>query len=212
MILVFIFLGIAIALSLLFLMLILSTIKIKIEKLHIKSFNIDKKYIISLELYLLNKIKILYISIDDKKVNKIKQNDRFKNIKIKNIYKDLINPKEIIFASKKLNISIERLKLKLEIGSNNADTTAYLTGMVGGIIGIVLSNLVKNEVSKNIYYDVKPIYNEYVLNIDLDSIIKLKIVNIIIVVYFIYKLLKKGSGKNGGTSNRRSYVSSYEFN
>ena len=212
MILVFILLGIIIIISLLFLVLILSTIKIEIERLHIHNLSTDKKYLITFKLYFLNKVKIFSISIDYEKIEKIKKNNRFKNVKIDSLYKKVLNPKVIYKIFKRSNLIVERLKLELEVGVESADVTAYLTAAIAEVISIILSRSTKNEICENVYYNVKPVYNKFTLNIDLESIISLKIVNIIIVIYSIYKLLKKGSGKNGRTSNRRSYVSSYEFN
>ena len=95
------------------------------------------------------------------------------------------------------------------MGIEDAIATSYLVAIIASILSIILPHLVKKEDIKNIKYEINPIYNTLIFNLKLDSIINLKIVHII---YVIYNLVKKGRDKNERTSNRRSYAYSHEFN
>ena len=106
----------------------------------------------------------------------------------------------------KVNYIIEKLNMKVYIGIEDAAITAISTG-VGYIF---LSNFIREKISNynNIEYEIIPIYqNKNIFYLELDSIITLKMENIIDII----KLLKKGRvDKNGRTSNRRAYAYSNE--
>ena len=99
-----------------------------------------------------------------------------------------------------------RLNLKIYIGVEDAALTAISTGTIHGVISNFLRGKVKNI--KYIKYEVNPIYQgKNILKIEIDSIITLKMENIIDIIRF----MKKGRvKKNGRSSNRRSYAYSNE--
>ena len=204
MILVFIFLGIIIISSVVFLILMFSNIKIKIDNLNICDFKLNKNYKIFIQLYFLNKIKFLSIKLDDKKIKRISSNNRFKNMSKLNI-KLNVNKTEIFRALKSIKLKIEKLDLKIDIGTEEANITSYLVALIAGLISVGLPYITENN--KNIKYLITPQFNKNILNINLTSIISLKIVHII---YIMYILVKKGSNENERTSNRRAYANSYE--
>lgn len=110
---------------------------------------------------------------------------------------------------KGLQIKIESLKLEINIGIEDVIYTSYTVAIIASILSIILPHLVKEEDIQNIRYEINPIYNTLTFNLNLDSIISIKIVHII---YVIYNLVKKGRDENERTSNRRSYAYSHEFN
>lgn len=110
---------------------------------------------------------------------------------------------------KNLKLKIESLKLEINIGIEDAIYTSYAVAIIASILSILLPHLVKKQDIENIKYEIKPIYNTLLFNLKLNSIISLKIVHII---YVIYNLVKKGRDKNERTSNRRPYAYSHEFN
>lgn len=116
---------------------------------------------------------------------------------------------ETLKIIKCLNVKIERLNLKINVGIEDASLTSYTVAIISSLLSIILPHLVKKEDTKKIKYEVNPVYNTFTFNLNLDSIISLKIVHII---YVIYNLVKKGSNKDDRTSNRRPYANSYEFN
>lgn len=110
---------------------------------------------------------------------------------------------------KNLKLKIESLNLQINIGIEDAIYTSYSVATIASILSILLPHLVKEQDIKKVKYEINPIYNTLTFNLKLDSIITLKIVHII---YVIYNLVKKGRDKNERTSNRRSYAYSHEFN
>ncbi len=110
---------------------------------------------------------------------------------------------------KNLKLKIESLNLQINIGIEDAIYTSYSVATIASILSILLPHLVKEQDIKKVKYEINPIYNTLTFNLKLDSIISLKIVHII---YVIYNLVKKGRDKNERTSNRRSYAYSHEFN
>lgn len=129
---------------------------------------------------------------------------------LKKLEKIPIN-KDTITILKELKIYIEKLNMKIEIGTQDAPITSYIVTIISTILTIVLSKVVKSKDKKNCYYSATPLYNGMnTFNLQLDSIISLKIVHII---YVIYHLAKKGRKVDERTtSNRRSYAYSHECN
>lgn len=210
MILVFIFLGIVIVISILFLILITSTIKIKIENL--KLGNIAEKsgeYKILIQIYFLNKIKIFSIKLNNERMRKIYSNKKLEQIDLRKVKQTIPINIETLKIIKGLKLKIESLKLEINVGIEDAIITSYTVAIIASLLSIILPHLVKKEDIKKIKYEIKPIYNALLFNLKLNSIISLKIVHII---YVIYNLVKKGRDKNERTSNRRPYAYSHEFN
>ena len=87
---------------------------------------------------------------------------------------------------------------------------AAITAIGVGLCYIIISNFLKEKIKeyKNIDYNILPIYqNKNILKIELDSIITLKMENIINII----KFMKKGKVKKDvRTSNRRTYAYSNE--
>lgn len=167
---------------------IFTTIKIHIQNLQFSTdrvngrhLNCDYKLILSL--YLFNKIK--YLKID---ITKIKlENPKIKNNLSKVQEKVLSNKDEIesnIFKTiKRINFKIENLRLNINIGTEDAALTAKSVGVLSSILGIITGIVInKKEKSK---WRVMPVYqNRNFLNVYLDSIIKLKTINII--MFFLH--------------------------
>ena len=105
-----------------------------------------------------------------------------------------------------INYIFEKLDLKVYIGTEDAAITAIGVGTGYAII----SNLLKKKFLdyRNIKYEILPIYkNKNIFKLELDSIITLKMENLIDIIRF----MKKGRvKKNDRSSNRRSYAYSNE--
>ncbi|MCI8361560.1 MAG: hypothetical protein HFJ41_00060 [Clostridia bacterium] len=142
-------------------------------------------------------------------MRKIYSNKKLEQIDLNKVKQTIPINVETIKIIKNLKLEIESLKLKINMGIEDAIATSYLVAIIASILSIILPHLVKKEDIKNIKYEINPIYNTLIFNLKLDSIINLKIVHII---YVIYNLVKKGRDKNERTSNRRSYAYSHEFN
>ena len=187
---------------------IIFSINVKLEIENLKVFlpkNIgkitNKNNKVSLKIYVLKKIKVGEINL--KKIDL--KSDKVKNRMQKQFKSNKFNLDIIKFLSK-VNYIIERLNLKIYMGTEDAAITAIGVG-----IGYTLvSNLILKKTVNfdKIKYEINPIYqNKNIFKLELDSIITLKMENIIDII----KLLKKGRvDKNGRTSDRRAYAYSHE--
>jgi len=191
-------------------MMLLSTIKIEIKDLDFilpkkeKNQN-EKNYKIFIKFYFLKFFRIFKISITDEKIRKKKINELIQSldiIKDKNIFEI-----KIIDGLKRLNIKLEKLDLKVYLGTEDAAITAILIGIISSGLGIILRN--KTENLNNAKFETIPIYQDKnYLKIYLNSIFK---TNMIHIIYIIYILIKKGRvEENVRTSNRRAYAYSDE--
>ena len=207
MVLVFIFLGLIMFLAILMLVLMVSTLKVKIKDFRIENCKNNKRYKIYIQLYLLNKVKIFSFKIDSKKLNKLSKSNSFKNIDFQRFKENMPSKKVIFNGLKILNFKIDKFKLNLQIGLEEAEVTSYVVATIASLIGIIIPRFVDNK--ENVKYNIIPIYNQNNLNIFLESIFSIKMVNTFSMLSYIKK---KGSGKNGGTSYRKSYGYSHGFN
>ena len=207
MILVFVFFSLLILFFVMFIILLLSSIKIKVENFKIENLKNNQRYKIYLQIYFLNRIKIFSYKIDSNKIRNISLKRRFKGIDYKKIKEYLPQSKYVLKSLKLLKPKIELFNLNANIGLEEATLTSYAIAIISIILSIILPKYAKNN--KNIKYVLKPIYNRNILNITYESIVSLKVVHIIGMLFY---LLKKGRDKYGRTSNRRAYDYSYEFN
>jgi len=113
----------------------------------------------------------------------------------------------MIKAFKSLNINIENINLKIEMGTENAALTAIIVPVISTVLSIILSRKIKRE--QNQKFEIKPIYiNQNLINIMFSGIFEIKMIHIINIIYILNK--KEGVGKNERTSNRRTYDYGYE--
>ena len=182
------------------------SIKLEIENLKIvlpnnkrKITNNDSKVL--LKVYIFEKIKIKEFNL--KKIDL--KNQIIKNRLQKQIEGNKLNLNTVNFLIN-TNYIIEILNLEVFIGTEDAAITAIGVGTGYAII----SNLLKKKFLdyRNIKYEILPIYkNKNIFKLELDSIITLKMENLIDIIRF----MKKGRvKKNDRSSNRRSYAYSNE--
>lgn len=190
-----------------FLLLILMSINVKIEienlkfivpKINGRYTNKDSK--ILLKIYILKKIKIAEINL--KKINL--NNEKFKNKIQSQIKQEKFNINAINFF-KNNNYILEKMNLKIIVGTEDAAITAIAVGIISSLISIFFHNKIF-DINKQ-KYEVLPIYeNKSILKIEFDGIFTFKIANIIDMA----KYLKRRVDKNDRTSNRRAYAYSNE--
>ena len=191
----------------LFLLLILISINVKIEIENlkfvapkIKGRYTNKESRILIKIYILKKIKIAEINL--KKLN-------LKNEKIKNKIQSQIKQKKFNFNTinflNNTNYILEKMNLKIIIGTEDAAITAIGVGVIAALISIFFHNKIY-DLNKQKYV-VLPIYeNKSIVKIEFDGIFTFKIANIIGMA----KYLKRRVDKNDRTSNRRAYAYSNE--
>lgn len=184
-----------------------STIRIQVENFeasNIENMKKPKNYKIKIALYLFNKIKWIWISLDDKKIQKISQKSKWNEVDIKK-YVDVKDIKLV----KKLSPKISFLSLKVKLGTFDILTTTYLVAILSTFIAVLLPYTIKKYKKENYYYEILPVYSDKNLyEIKLNCIIEEKMVHIISIVYALLK--KRRVDKNERTSNRRSYAYGHE--
>lgn len=215
MILVFILFGIVIFILSIVTILLLSVIQIEIKNLKIRdkesldTNRIKDEYEIKITLYFLEKIPILWTKLDNHRVRKISSNN-LQKIDFSKFKGNVNFDKDVIEMIENIKIKVSKLNLRIDLGLEDVIITSYLIAFISSVIGIILPHIVEKNKINNISYIVNPIYknkNEY--HIGLDSIIRIKIVHIIIAIVCFIK--KKGRDVNNErSSDRRSYAYRYE--
>ena len=155
---------------LIILVVLLITSKIRIEinnlrfstnnvknNLPIKQQHLNDKYNVKIKLQILGKITVLWFNINKHKIEKLKKKQRFKNIKMTN-FKKHISVDKIKQWKNIINISIEKLKLNAEIGTDSTMLTTMIIPTISSIIAIILAK--KKVKQENQYFQLKPIYNK----------------------------------------------------
>ena len=205
MILVFIFLTILILASLTMLLLALSNIQIELKQLHISNIKgkLKLKVILNLSILLFNRVKILKISIDNKKIIKILKSGKvnFSNVNISKESKKII--KKFLKSDA---VMIETLNINGYFSTFNNVLSGIIFSISNALIPILISKkLESSRYNNNVSFLNQ---NQNIINISINCIISIKIVNIINTLYLLKK--KGGSDKYGKSSNRRSYAYSNE--
>ena len=207
-----VFLFILLILCILLLIIVFSKIRIDVKKFEYCSANkkhINPNYYLQLSWIILNKIPIIKIKINKHTVKKLKLKDKFVDIDIKMWEERKKLDKETINIIKKIDFAIRKLKLKIDIGTENSAITSLLIPIVSTVISFLLRNKMKTREEQT--YIIQPIYKDQnYLNITISGIFDIKMNHIINVIYLLSRKNKKGVKKYERTSNRRSYDYSYE--
>ena len=210
-----VFLFILLIFFILIIVIMTSKIEIKIENLIITSQtkkHINDKYKIIIKMYVFNKIPIIKITLTENKLKKIYTKLKMKE-KIRKFEEEIYINKDkfdlkLLNAIREFNkcIKIVDLKLKIQLGTENAFLTSILVAIISSIMSITISKKAMRE--DKIFYNVEPIYNsQNLINIAISGIFQIKMIHIINTIYV---LNKKGGIEYERTSNRRSYDYSYE--
>ena len=204
MILVFIFLVMLILISFAMLLLALSNIQIELKQLHISNNKgkLKFKVILNLSIILFNRLKIIKLSIDNKKIIKILKSGKinFTNVNIskesKKIIKNFLRSDAVI---------IENLNISGYFSTFNNVLSGIIFSISNALIQILISKKINGKYNNDVSFLNQ---NQNIINISINCIISIKTVNIINTLYLLKK--KGGSDKYGKSSNRRSYAYSNE--
>lgn len=207
-----VFLFILLILCILLLIIVFSKIRIDVKKFEYCSANkkhINPNYYLQLSWIILSKIPIIKIKLNKHTVKKLKLKDKFVDIDVKMWEERKKIDKETFSIIKKIDFAIKKLKLKIDIGTENSAITSLLIPIVSTVIAFLLRNKIKTKEEQT--YIVQPIYKDQnYLNITISGIFDIKMNHIINVIYLLSRKNKKGVKKYERTSNRRSYDYSYE--
>ncbi len=169
--------------------------------------HLNKNYNIIIRLYIFSIIPLLKVNITKTKMEKLKLKEKIDKIDFKAIRDRNQIDEKALEALKELNIDIQNIKLKIDLGTENASLTSIIIPIISTIIGIILSRKIKKI--ENQSFIIKPVYiNENLINIDFSGIFELKMRHIINIIYMLNK--KEGVKEYERTSNRGSYDYSYE--
>ena len=190
MVLVFFFLIISIIIMLITIFLIFSTIRLELKNVQFSNLTQNnKKYIIKISSYLFNKIKWFSLKINNSRLKKMSKDLHLEQIDIKKIEKDfkISDLKEITNIKPKVSY----LDLDIKIGIEDVILTSYIVPIICTILAVILPHIIGKDKEKYIKYDVLPMYhskNEY--DIKFNAILEIKIINILISAYKIFKSRK----------------------
>ena len=191
-----------------------SNLEIYIKNLNVSTDKINDRmlgddYKITICLNVVKKLPILKIIITKEKLEKINFKNKLYKIKRVDLTKIKINKinKKKLKIIKKYRPQIEYIDLNMDIGTEDAALTSYIVTIIGAIFGITLKQSLTN--SDNNKFVINPVYaNKNILKLELNCIIKIKMLHIIYIIYILKK--KRRDDKNVRTSNRRAYGYSYE--
>lgn len=210
MIILLILLGIVVIITFILFLIISSTLRVEIKNLQITNYpeKFLSSYSIVLGLYFWDTICIFSYTLDNKKLKKIYDKEKSKVAELEKM-KEYLKPYSKTWEKiKKLDIKVRKLKLTAKIGTEDAVLTSFLVAILASLISIFLPNIAINQKEENYQYDILPLYNKNVYDLQLNCIIQMKMVHIIYVIYIFLK--KKGDLKYERTSHRGSYDYSYE--
>lgn len=173
------------ALLLLFI-LILSKIRIEINNLQfnskkIKCSHLNNDYKISIKLIILKAIPLIWINIDKRKIERIKQKQK---INFQSFSKKISKQKIKSIIEK---IRIKNLYLKMNIGT---DFTIFTSILIPVFSTIISTELAKRSTSpENQFFEIKPIYNSgNLINALFSATIEINIIDIIKIYTYNKKI------------------------
>ncbi len=177
--------------------------------------HLNPKYKISFCICILNKIPILKITLTKAKLKKINQKTHIKEKierefdkqNIKRLTREYDVKKDIAEILKNIKLKIEKINLKIELGTENVILTSFLVPVISAILAILIPSM-KCKPHKQ-EFKVIPVYNsKNLVNFQLEGIFEIKMIHIINTICILKK--KRRVEEYERTSNRRSYDYSYE--
>lgn len=203
--------------SLFIIIILISNLKISVKKFEVSNEieNTDflKSFTVSIGIYIFNKIKIFNKDITKQELEKVKDSKKIEKLKNKFLKKETIKQRKQdikmdIDILKKLNPTLEKIKLDLKLGTEDVVLTSFLIVIVSIIISMILSKVIKKYDEKRYKYIIIPVYNNSnSIKVTLEGIIDIKLVNIISIIFI---LLFRRDKIDKRTSDRGSHVNSNE--
>lgn len=210
-----------------------SSIRISIINLEIDTDNKDiiSDYQFEIGIYFFNKIRIIKLTVNEKKIKKLQDSKFIKTMcsvdfgkvtkkiekkiqdRVIQDYKSFNILNFIKVLLKELKLEILKFNLSFKFGVSDVMVTTYTVPIISTLISFILKLTVKDINLKNkrkdYYYKIEPVYNKNIINLRLNCIINVKIVHIINIIY-IFLIKKRRSDKYERASYRRSYGYSHE--
>lgn len=155
--------------------LIFSKIQVEIENFRLnlpknKDKILNDTFFFKIKLVIFGTLPIINLKINREKLKKLENNLKDKKIKldINKIGKQIT--KENINDAKKLQMHIEKIKLKINFGTENTILTSFMVPIISTIWSIVLTKKRVKEEKQRL--EINPIYNKgNLVNIDRKSVV-----------------------------------------
>lgn len=151
--------------------------------------------------YRFNEDEIEQIKSKSQIVAKDEVENYFKNIEFTDAKIFIKNIKELM-----AKVRFKKIDFKLNVNLNDYILNAYITTFINTIVSMLISKNIKRINTEDLYYVITS--NEKKIKLNLKCIMYGKIANIMFVIikiiYYAFKLKKRGNEKDGkGTSNRK---------
>lgn len=173
--------------ALLIIFILISTIKIEIKEVRASNaMKIKSNYVIKISARLMNKLKWISFEIDKIKIKKLAKKLHLEKMDIQKLERNInvYDIKQIINIRPKLTY----LNLYVSLGVEDVILTSYIIPIISAIISIILPHVTKGNKIKNINYKILPLYNnKNIYDIKLDTIIEIKVINVLNAMYKIYR-------------------------
>ncbi|MCL2383517.1 MAG: DUF2953 domain-containing protein [Oscillospiraceae bacterium] len=195
------------------------------ESHKLKAKSTVEDYIVIISVLLFNKVRAYSKTIGHEETKHIKEGKLLEwinkklNTKIQEDFKDIskfiLRERKRIFRRetwerfRDLRMEVTKLKIDMEVGTENPVVTAYLTAAIASMISIILAYNVRKERAVNYKYKVIPAYiNQNFLKMKLNCIIDIKMIHIINIIYMI--LRKRNDEEYDEASTREIYTHRHE--
>ena len=174
---------------------LLSTIKIDIKNFEATNKqHIKQNYEVAISLNILNKLKWISFRLNAKKMKKLVIKMHLEKIDIKKLERDLqLSDIQEIF---RIRAKISSLNLNIKIGMEDAVITSYIVPIICTVISLILSHITEKKNISNIKYKVEPVYNQNAYHIKLNTVLEIKLINVLNSAYRIYKSRELSSEKS----------------
>ena len=174
---------------------LLPTIKIDIKNFEATNKqHIKQNYEVAISLNILNKLKWISFRLNAKKMKKLVIKMHLEKIDIKKLERDLqLSDIQEIF---RIRAKISSLNLNIKIGMEDAVITSYIVPIICTVISLILPHITEKKNISNIKYKVEPVYNQNAYHIKLNTVLEIKLINVLNSAYRIYKSRKSSSEKS----------------
>lgn len=170
--------------------LIFSKIKIVINRVELDNTICEQGYLRQLDgklkVYLYGIVKVLSISLNKERIQKVSKSKLFNKDKLKRIEGKIIKNVSMkeIKEIKNVKLNLEKLDMNLNLGTNDVIITSFLIFIISNIVTfVVVKNINKNN-KKQYHYIINPCYqNKNVFILDVSCVISIKAVHIINMLY-----------------------------
>ncbi len=168
-----------------------SKLKINVQSIEKEKNDLKIKFNINFGFYLFGIIKILGISLQENGIDCLGIHFSYSKIKLEKDSLEIFKEFSVFQLLKYLHPKLEKLNLKLTIGTEDVILTAVLVFISSTFLSIVGAKNRKQINSKQYSYQINPVYNKNQLSFQIASKVSVKMVDLIKTISYIKKNKKK---------------------